>query len=64
MKAKRPEAVEPADRALSLNEALSPYKADVWTKLTPRERLRRSWELRSRLPNPRQVHDHKLFPKP
>ena len=52
------------ERGLTLNESQSPYKADVWRKLTPRERLRRSWAMRSRLPNPRAVHDRKLFPKP
>ena len=49
---------------LALNEAQSPYKATVWTQLTPRERLRRSWAMRARLPDPQAVHDQKLFPKP
>lgn len=49
---------------LRANEALSPYKTGVWQQLTPRERLRRSWEMVSRLPDPRAVHDSKLFPKP
>ena len=44
--------------------AQSPYKAAVWRKLTPRERLRRSWAMRSRLPDPRAVHGRKLFPQP
>ena len=52
------------DDSLRLSEAQSPYKAAVWRKLTPGERLRRSWEMRSRLPNLRAVHDRKLFPKP
>ena len=52
------------ERGLTLNESQSPYKADVWRKLTPRERLRRSWAMRSRLADPRAVHDRKLFPKP
>jgi hypothetical protein len=50
--------------ALKLAEAVSPYKAEVWRRLTPRERLRRSWQMRSRLPNLQAVHDRKLFPKP
>jgi hypothetical protein len=50
--------------ALKLAEAISPYKADVWRRLTPRERLRRSWQMRSRLPDLQAVHDRKLFPKP
>jgi hypothetical protein len=49
---------------VNLAEAVSPYKADVWRRLTPRERLRRSWQLRSRLPDLQAVHDRKLFPKP
>jgi hypothetical protein len=49
---------------LTLNEAQSPFKADVWRRLTPRERLRRSWQMRSRLPDLKAVHDRKLFPKP
>jgi hypothetical protein len=53
---------QPAD--LALREASSPYKAAVWTRLTPRERLRRSWAMRARLPDPQAAHDRKLFPKP
>jgi len=53
-----------AASGLKLEEAQSPYKADVWRQLTPRERLRRSWQLRSRIPNLKAVHDKKLFPKP
>ena len=49
---------------LRLAEAVSPYKVDVWRRLTPRERLRRSWQMRSRLPDLKAVHDRKLFPKP
>jgi hypothetical protein len=52
------------DQPMRLSETPLPYKAVVWRKLTPAERLRRSWEMRSRLPNPRAVHDRKLFPKP
>jgi hypothetical protein len=49
---------------LTLAEAVSPYKADVWRRLTPRERLRRSWQLRSQISDLKAVHDRKLFPKP
>jgi hypothetical protein len=52
------------ERGLTLNESQSPYKAAVWRKLTPGERLRRSWAMRSRLADPRTIHDRKLFPKP
>jgi hypothetical protein len=53
-----------ATAPMRLAEAVSPYKADVWRHLTPRERLRRSWQMRSRLPDLKAVHDRKLFPKP
>jgi hypothetical protein len=49
---------------MTLREAVSPYKADVWRRLTPAGRLRRSWEMRSRIPDLKAVHDRKLFPKP
>jgi hypothetical protein len=53
-------AMEPFSTA----DALSPFKTDAWRKLTPKERLARSWAMRSRLRNPEAVHDAKLFPKP
>ncbi|HEY5041450.1 MAG TPA: hypothetical protein VIK53_05550 [Verrucomicrobiae bacterium] len=53
-----------ATAPMRLAEAVSPYKAEVWRHLTPRERLRRSWQMRSRLPDLKAVHDRKLFPKP
>ena len=56
--------VDAATATLKLGEAVSPYKAEIWRHLTPRERLRRSWQLRSRLPDLKAVHDRKLFPKP
>ncbi len=37
---------------------------EEWLQLTPRERLRRSWKMRSRIRNPALVHDAKLFPRP
>ena len=55
---------KPVDAPMRMAEAASPYKAEVWRRLTPRERLRRSWQLRSRLPDLKAVHDRKLFPKP
>lgn len=36
----------------------------LWEELAPAERLRRSWKLRERLPDPERVHDEKLFPRP
>ncbi len=59
-----PEARRPLPSESEACEARSPYKAHFWQALTPRERLRRSWAMRRRLPNPRAVHDRKLFPKP
>jgi hypothetical protein len=56
--------LDDAAGTITLGEAVSLYKADVWRRLTPRERLRRSWQMRSRLPNLKAVHDRKLFPKP
>jgi len=47
-----------------LEEVVSPYKAEVWRRLSPRERLRRSWQMRSRIRDLKAVHDRKLFPKP
>jgi hypothetical protein len=51
-------------RLVALHDFITPYKADVWRRLTPRERLRRSWQMRSRIPDLKAVHDRKLFPKP
>lgn len=46
-----------------VSEAPVSYRADVWRRLTPGERLRRSWQMRSRLPELKGVHGRKLFPK-
>jgi hypothetical protein len=53
-----------ATAPMTLEEAVSPYKAEVWRRLTPGERLRRSWAMRSRIPDLKALHDSKLFPKP
>ena len=58
------ELSQAADAMAALREAQSPYKAVIWRILSPRERLRRSWAMRSRLPDRRAVHGRKLFPKP
>jgi hypothetical protein len=50
--------------AVDTATALSPYKEIAWQEMTPRERLRRSWKMRSQLVDPQAVHDEKLFPKP
>jgi hypothetical protein len=62
----RPGSGEPSPETdeLFLREAFSPYKVRAWQELTPAERLRRSWAMRSRLTDPQAVHDRKLFPKP
>lgn len=62
--ASAPPAGKMVDPPMRLAEAASPYKTEVWRRLTPRERLRRSWQMRSRLPDLKAVHDRKLFPKP
>jgi hypothetical protein len=40
-----------------------PYRA-FWRSLTPRERLRRAWKLRKRVPDIHRLHDAKLLPIP
>ena len=59
-----PQKMDAATPNITSSEALSPFKTDVWRDLTPRERLRRSWEMRSRIPDLKAVHDRKLFPRP
>lgn len=39
-----------------------PYR-EMWLRLTPAQRLRRSWRLRSRIPDLQAVHDAKSLPK-
>ena len=56
--------VDATTATMNLSDAVSPYKAEVWRRLTPRERLRRSWQMRARIPDLKAVHDRKLFPKP
>jgi hypothetical protein len=43
---------------------LAPFKSDAWLRLSPAERLERSWRLRRSVPDLQAVHDRKLFPKP
>ena len=45
-------------------EALAPFKAIEWRRLSPAERLERAWALRERLVDPQGAHDSKLFPAP
>jgi hypothetical protein len=40
-----------------------PYR-ELWRSLTPRERLRRAWKLRERVPDIHRMHDAKLLPLP
>ncbi len=49
--------------ALSPCDELDTYMAE-WLRLTPKERLARSWALRKRIPDLGAVHDAKLFPQP
>jgi hypothetical protein len=60
-----PRPIEEADDTpVTAADALEPFKANEWRKLSPAERLRRSWLLRSRLIDPQAAHDLKLFPAP
>ena len=56
--------VKEAAGSYGADAVLSPFKRDAWKRLTPAERLDRSWKLRARIPNLAAVHDRKLFPKP
>ena len=47
-----------------VEDVLSPFKRDAWQRLSPGERLERSWRLRERLSDLAAIHDRKLFPKP
>jgi hypothetical protein len=58
----RPAPCITAEEIEAAELALSPYKHDAWLKLSPRERLRRSWALRSSLNDVRAIHDRKLLP--
>ena len=39
-----------------------PYE-EFWASLSPRERLRRAWRLRRRVPDLQALHDEKAFPR-
>ena len=43
-------------------EDADPFFA-TWLALSPAERMRRSWRMRSRLINPEAIHDEKTFPE-
>lgn len=40
------------------------YQREIWVRFTPAQRLRRSWDLRRRIKNLKEVHDKKIFPSP
>lgn len=50
--------------AMFFAEFFSPFKQKVWLRLTPGERMRRSLRMRCSVPNIKEVHDRKIFPKP
>jgi hypothetical protein len=55
------------EEPFTMSEAISPSDAAIWAawrKLSPKERLARSWKKRSKLRDPQAYHDAKLFPKP
>ncbi len=39
------------------------FASTAWLKLSPAERLRRSWRMRRLLPDPERVHNEKLWPR-
>ena len=59
-----PSRVQEPGSVYGTDVVLSPFKRDAWLRLSPAERLDRSWRMRSRLPDPAAVHDRKLFPAP
>ena len=40
------------------------YQRSIWSELSPKERLRKSWSMRRLLKDKRAIHDKKLFPNP
>ena len=60
----RKNAAQESPEPYAIDDVLSPFKRDAWLRLSPAERLERSWRLRKRIPNLEAVHDRKLFPKP
>ena len=57
-------AVKETSGGYVVEDLLSPFKREAWQRLTPAERLDRSWRLRKLIPDRKAVHDRKLFPKP
>jgi hypothetical protein len=55
---------KPIADAAFLNDVPAPFKQETWLKLTPGERMRRSLRMRRLIPNIKELHDRKLFPKP
>jgi hypothetical protein len=43
---------------------LPTYQIQTWIKFSPCQRLRRSWALRKRIKNLKEIHDKKIFPSP
>jgi hypothetical protein len=50
------------DEQTTMASAPATYARLTWERLSPAERLRRSWQLRRRLPSLQRVHDAKLLP--
>ena len=53
---------DPAGESPITLETLNPY-AEMWRALSPGQRSRRSWRLRSRLKNLEAIHDAKSLPE-
>lgn len=58
---RRPKPGRP-DPMPAYEPALNPC-LEAWLELTPAERLRRSWRMRRRLPDPAAAHDAKYLPE-
>lgn len=56
--------VEHFNKSEDRDFSLPTYQRDIWLRFTPGERLRRSWELRRRIKDLKEIHDKKIFPKP
>jgi len=64
MSLRAPATSEDIDELLRREEQALDQTWTTWIARTPAERLHRSEALRKRLPDPRRVHDAKLFPEP
>lgn len=55
--------VSPRSNRSTEQDFIKPHQRTVWQEISPGERLRRSWILRSRFRNLKEIHDKKIFPR-